>query len=254
MSFKNYGPLCTEVYDQTKKVGQSFGGDIEYYTNRLKENGGRTLEVMVGSGRVIIPLLEAGLDVDGMDYSGEMLASCQHRLHEKGLAARLFESDLQNLNLQKKYSNIIIPGGSFLLIEKREESLQALKQIFNHLEDGGKLILDIFLPTDQFEAGRVIRTLTVNCPNGDIITMEDKQIEVNFLEQYKVSYLKYEKWREGSLIQTELQRFAIRWYGIDEFKLILESVGFKEVSVSADFEFGKKPSHARQSFVFEASK
>lgn len=254
MSFKNYGPLCTEVYDLTKKVGQSFGGDIEYYTGRLKENGGRTLEVMVGSGRVIIPLLEAGLDVDGMDYSSEMLASCQDRLDEKGITAKLFEGDLQNLNMQQKYTNIIIPGGSFLLIEKREESLRALKQIYNHLEDGGKLILDIFLPTDQFEPGKVLRTLTVNCPDGDIITMEDKLVEVNFLEQYKVSYLKYEKWREGHLIQTELQRFAIRWYGIEELKLIMESVGFKEVSVSADFAFGKKPTHARQSFVFEASK
>lgn len=254
MSFKNYGPLCTEVYDLTKKVGQSFGGDIEYYTERLKKNGGRTLEAMVGSGRVIIPLLEAGIEVDGTDYSGEMLASCQQRLDEKGLSANLFQSNLQNLILPQKYKNIIIPGGSFLLIEKREESKQALKQIFNHLEEGGNLILDIFLPTDNFEAGKVLRTLTVNCPDGDIITMEDKLVEVNFLEQYKVSYLKYEKWREGNLIQTELQRFAIRWYGIEELKLILESVGFKEVTVSADFEFGKKPAHARQSFVFEAKK
>jgi ubiquinone/menaquinone biosynthesis C-methylase UbiE len=254
MSFSNYGELCTEVYDLTKKVGQSFGGDIEYYTNRLKENGGTTLEAMVGSGRVIIPLLEAGLTVDGMDYSSEMLASCQKRIDEKRLSANLYHSNLQNLNLPQKYKNIIIPGGSFLLIEKRQESRQALEQMYEHLEDGGRLILDIFLPTDHFEAGKVLRTLTVDCPNGDIITMEDKLVEVNFFEQYKVSYLKYEKWREGSLIQTELQRFSIRWYSIDELKLIMESVGFKNVSVSADFDFGKKPTHARQSFVFEATK
>jgi ubiquinone/menaquinone biosynthesis C-methylase UbiE len=254
MSFSNYGKLCTEVYDLTKKVGKSFGGDIEYYTSRLKENGGRTLEAMVGSGRVMIPLLEAGLSVDGMDYSTEMLASCQRRSDERRLSANLYQRDLQQLNLPQKYENIIIPGGSFLLIEKRDESLQALKQMYENLVDGGRLILDIFLPTDNFEAGKVLRTLTVDCPNGDIITMEDKLVEVNFFEQYKVSYLKYEKWRKGHLIQTELQRFAIRWYGIEELKLIMKSVGFKHVSVSADFEYGKKPEHARQSFVFEATK
>jgi ubiquinone/menaquinone biosynthesis C-methylase UbiE len=254
MSFSNYGELCTEVYDLTKKVGQSFGGDIEYYTKRLMENEGYTLEAMAGSGRVIIPLLEAGHKVDGMDYSAEMLASCQKRLDERSLSCNLYKSDLQQLKLPRLFDNIIIPGGSFLLIEKRKESRQALEQMYEYLEVGGRLIFDIFLPTDNFEAGKVLRTLTVDCPNGDIITMEDKLVEVNFFEQYKVSYLKYEKWREGNLVQTELQRFAIRWYSIEELKLILESVGFKKVSVSADFEYGKKPTHARQCFIFEATK
>ncbi|WNB90856.1 class I SAM-dependent methyltransferase [Bacillus sp. NEB1478] len=254
MSFSNYGELCTEVYDLTKKVGQSFGGDIEYYADRLNGIKGRILEAMVGSGRVIIPLLEAGLQVDGIDYSSEMLASCQKRIDENGFTSKLFQGDLQNLQLPHKYDAIIIPGGSFLLIEKREESLAALKQMYENLAEGGRLIFDIFLPTDHFEAGKVLRTLTVECPNGDIITMEDKLVEVNFFEQYKVSYLKYEKWRSGNLIQTELQRFAIRWYGTHELKLIMESIGFKNVSISADFQYGKEPAHARQSFVFEATK
>jgi ubiquinone/menaquinone biosynthesis C-methylase UbiE len=254
MSFSNYGELCTEVYDLTKKVGQSFGGDIEYYISRLRGRKGRILEAMVGSGRVIIPLLEAGFQIDGIDYSKEMLASCQKRIDELGYETNLYQGDLQKLNLPQKYDAIIIPAGSFLLIEKRAESLNSLKQMYKNLEDGGRLILDIFLPTENFEAGKVLRTLTVNCPNGDLITMEDKLVEVNFFEQYKVSYLKYEKWCEGNLIQTELQRFAIRWYGIEELKLIMKEVGFKQVTVSADFEYGKEPVHARQSFVFEATK
>lgn len=51
----------------------SFGGDIEFYQEKLKNFKGRILEAMVGSGRVIIPLLEAGLNVDGVDYSAEIL-------------------------------------------------------------------------------------------------------------------------------------------------------------------------------------
>lgn len=77
MSFSYYGELCTEVYDLTKKIGQSIGGDLEYYREKLKNCKERILEAMVGSGRVIIPLLESGLIVDGVDYSHEMLASCR---------------------------------------------------------------------------------------------------------------------------------------------------------------------------------
>lgn len=252
MSFSYYGELCTEVYDLTKEIGQSFGGDLEYYHDRLKHCKGRILEAMVGSGRVIIPLVESGLLVDGVDYSPEMLASCRQRLHERGLAATLYESNLQDLALPDKYEAIIIPGGSFLLIEKREESLKALKRLYEHLQPGGRLILDLFLPDNNFECGLVGGTSTFHLSNGDMITMEETLVEADFYNQYKVSYLKYEKWRNGALMQTELQRFALRWYGVQEFKLVLESIGFSNVVVSADFEYGKEPTHGQQKFVYEA--
>jgi hypothetical protein len=49
-----------------------------------------------------------------------------------------------------------------------------------------------------------------------------------------------------------MQRSAGRWYGLDEFELVLKSVGFSEVVVSADYEYGKRPSRAEQTFTFEA--
>jgi hypothetical protein len=77
-------------------------------------------------------------------------------------------------------------------------------------------------------------------------------VEVTFLEQYSVSHLRYKKWRDGELLRSELQRFAGRWYGFEEFKLVLKSLGFSEVVVSADYEYSKRPSSAEQTFTFEA--
>jgi hypothetical protein len=77
-------------------------------------------------------------------------------------------------------------------------------------------------------------------------------VEVNFLEQYSVSHLRCEKCRDGELLRTELQRFAGRCYGLEEFELVLKSLGFSEVVVSADYEYGKRPSSAEQTFTFEA--
>jgi SAM-dependent methyltransferase len=252
MSFSYYGELCTEVYDFTKKIGQSFGGDIEYYQEKLKNCKGPILEAMVGSGRVIIPLLESGLNVDGVDYSPEMLASCRQRCDERGLKPNLYEANLMELSLPNKYEAIIIPAGSLLLIEKREESIEVLKRLYKHLESGGRLILDLFLPDQNFEVGTYNGTSTFALPNGDIITMEDNLVETDLFNQYKVSYLKYEKWRKGKLIQSELQRFALRWYGVEEFKLLLESIGFSDVVVSADFNYDSQPTNSNQQFVYEA--
>ena len=54
-----YGTLASEVYDLDKPVGRSFA-DVEYYTGLLAGVGGPILEPAAGTGRVLIPLLEAG--------------------------------------------------------------------------------------------------------------------------------------------------------------------------------------------------
>lgn len=98
--FSHYGQLCTEVYDLTKPVGYSMGGDIEYYRDRLQTCQGRILEAAVGTGRVLIPLLESGLTVDGLDYSPEMLASCRNHAAKRGLYPELFEGRLHQTNMR----------------------------------------------------------------------------------------------------------------------------------------------------------
>ncbi|QTD41861.1 bifunctional 2-polyprenyl-6-hydroxyphenol methylase/3-demethylubiquinol 3-O-methyltransferase UbiG [Sporosarcina sp. Te-1] len=255
MSFSYYGELCTTVYNLTKPIGHSFGGEIAYYKERLKGCKGRVLEPMAGSGRFMIPLLEEGVRVEGVDVSPEMLASCHKQCEERGLAPTLYEADITELSLPHRYEAITIPAGSFQLIEERHDAMNVLKRLYEHLEPGGRLLLDLFLPDAVFDnIGTFVGTTAYSLPNGDTITMEEKLVEADLFRQRKVSYLKYEKWREGKLIQTELQRFAICWYGIEEFKLILQSIGFTDVVVSADFQYGTPPSSQDQTFTFEAVK
>ncbi|MET3549501.1 SAM-dependent methyltransferase [Paenibacillus favisporus] len=216
------------------------------------------IEAMVGSGRVMIPLLELGLTVDGVDYSPHMLASCRKRCEERKLSPELYESNLQELSLPHMYEAIIIPAGSFLLIEKQEESMLALRRLYDHLESGGRLILDLFLPENTINSsdlGRWGGSATYHLPDGDIITMESKCVEADlFFNQYRVNCLKYEKWRNGALVQTELQRFALRWYGVEEFIYILEDIGFSNVTVCADFKDGTKPTSNNQKLMYQAVK
>lgn len=248
--FSYYSNLCTEVYDLTKPVGHSIGGDIEYYLDRLQSCSGRILEAAVGSGRMLIPLLEAGLLVDGIDYSPAMLASCHKRCEERNLKPMLYEGELQNFALPHKYDAIVIPTGSFCLIDNRQDSINALTCFYEHLTPGGRVIIDLILP-ERMEIG-TISTSTFTFPSGDLITVENKLVEFNMIHQYSVSYLKYEKWREGSLIQSELQRFALRWYGIEEFKLVLDNIGFSDIVCSTDYVYGKQPTDGSQTFTFEA--
>lgn len=241
--------LAAEVYDISLSPGRSFG-EVEHYRERLKDCRGRILEPAVGNGRILIPLLEAGLTVDGLDSSPEMLAVCRRRCSERGLDPTLHKGEMQSFSLPERYEAIIVPAGSFLLLTDRRDSLAALRRFREHLVAGGRLIVDLELQTD-FRLDR-ISTRTFTTPEGDLITLESKLAEVNLLDQYTVVYLRYEKWRDGKLSEAELNRFPVRWYGIEEFKLILENEGFSEITVSADHEYGKPPSNAEQAFTFEA--
>lgn len=245
-----YNSLSSEVYDLDKPIGSSFG-DIEYYIERLKKVDGRILEPAVGTGRLLVPLLKKGFQVDGFDVSLDMLEICRENCKKSGLSTTLFEAKMETFSLDAKYGAIVIPTGTFLLLHEREKSLQALQNFHHHLMDGGKLIVDLFLP-GELEIGRPsIRKWDTE--NGDVITVESQIVEVDPIKQFRVSQARYEKWRSGKLIQTELERYPLRWYGVEEFRMILELAGFTDITISADYTFGTYPTRTGQSITFEAA-
>jgi len=253
MSFSYYGPLCTKVYDITKPIGHSLGGDIEFYSNLLQDCSGRILEAMSGSGRMLIPLLEAGLKVDGVDYSEAMVQSCRSRCAQRALPMpELFVADLETMHLPFRYEAIIIPGGSLMLIQDRSSSIQIMQKLYDHLQPGGRLVFDLFLPDVTKPAS--IETSSVRLPDGDTITIEVKTTEINLLHQYKTNLIRYEQWHEGKLVDTELQELTLRWYGVEELRLILEKIGFTNIEIYADFNPEQNPSQASQKFVYEATR
>lgn len=248
--FSYYSKLSSEVYDIDKYIGHSFG-DVEFYRDRLVSCEGKILEPGVGTGRVLIPLLENGLKVEGFDISEEMLKICQNNCESRGLHTALSKNKMESFAFDTRYEAIIIPTGTFLLLHKRENSLKALKNFYRHLSNGGKLILDISLQTN-LTVGKA-STRTWENQDGGMITLESKIVEVDYINQFSISHHRYEKWENNKLIQTELEQFPLRWYGIEEFKMILEQIGFENIIISADYEYGRYPTQSTQTITFEAT-
>ncbi|NGP46811.1 class I SAM-dependent methyltransferase [Bacillaceae bacterium SIJ1] len=248
--FSYYGKLSTELYELTKPVGHSVRGDIEYYTERLAGTKGKVLEAGVGSGRFLVPLLEKGFDVDGIDYSPEMLAACRKNCEDRGMSPSVYEGDLTQFSLPSTYEAIIIPTGSFALIESLEGAKKALQCFYDHLTPGGRVIIDLEIP-GHFRQGTISKA-TFPSSDDEGILLEDTHVEINWVEQYTLSHLKYEKWRKGELIASELQKFVLRWYGIEEFTLLLEKIGFSQITCSAEYSYGKQPTKETEWVTFEA--
>ena len=66
-----YGNLCTEMYEILHKDAPL--DELSFYLS-YAEKGMNILEPLCGSGRFLIPFLERGFNICGMDMSTEMLA------------------------------------------------------------------------------------------------------------------------------------------------------------------------------------
>ena len=137
-----YGSLCAEIYDLDKPPGVLF--DIAYYSQRLKGLEGRVLEAACGSGRLMIPLLESGVDVAGFDHSADMLAVCRGHATARGFDPLLVQARFQDFRLESTFAAIIVPASSFILVDRydaRSGRFSGAQSGHSRLDDANPFLL-----------------------------------------------------------------------------------------------------------------
>lgn len=242
-----YGRLASWVYEIDKPIGKSFG-DVEFYRERLKTIDGAVLEPATGNGRILIPLLESGFNVDGYDLSQDMLDLCEQAVKSRNLKSNLSKAAYDNYQAKRQYSAVIIPAGSFQLMTETAEIERAIQNFVSALNPGGKLIVDIYPRLDEEEKPRT-RHWQVG---DDLLVLSEMPYAIDYFAQTTISQHRYEHWHKGELVKTELELFSLRWWGIYEFELLLRQAGFKHIKRSADYQYGVEPSNGSSCVTFEA--
>jgi len=149
MDFNNYD-VVSDIYDVYVPV--TF--DIDFFVNETKKSSGEVLELMSGTGRVSIPLLEAGVKLTCVDISAKSNQILKRKLEQKGLMADVYQMNVCELEIPKKFGMIIIPFHSFAHIISIADQRDALGRIHQHLLPGGTFICTLQNP--------VIRQLSVD--------------------------------------------------------------------------------------------
>src|SRR5512147_1565539 len=116
MKANDYDPIAS-LYDIY--VPATF--DIDFFVSETRKVKGEILELMSGTGRVSIPLLEAGVKLTCVDLSAELNAIFREKLTQRGLKADIYQMDVCELDLHKKFDMVIIPFGSFSHITSPED-------------------------------------------------------------------------------------------------------------------------------------
>src|SRR5918995_447313 len=88
--------------------------DVAFFQEELKKTPGPVLELMAGTGRLSLPLAEAGARLTCVDVSGPMLARLRTKLVDRGLEADLVEADICQMTLpERSYGLALLPFQSF---------------------------------------------------------------------------------------------------------------------------------------------
>jgi ubiquinone/menaquinone biosynthesis C-methylase UbiE len=242
-----HSALVAEVYDMDLPLGHTVG-DVEFHLRALKGTTGKVLEPATGNGRVLVPLLEAGYDAEGLDHSPDMLCVCRANCRARGFEPVLHEASMTSFVRPDTYAAIVLPAGSIRNVAGREGVLGTLLCFHRSLVHGGLLLIDVVAPRFAASPGP-----WHHWERGTLVW--SKQLvhaEYDPAEDRTTNFVRYEKWNAGELIATELHRYCLQHWGLQQFAGLLGDAGFIDVEVSADYVEGARPTSATGDWTFRA--
>ena len=228
----SYGPLCTLFYDADKPAAPE--AEVAWYAQHLPKDAGVLLELMCGSGRLLVPLAAQGFKLHGVDSSAAMLASCEARVAAHGIEAPLFRQDLTQLNLPFRYAAAFVAVGSFQLITEPGAALLALERIRAHLVEPGLLLLDMFVPAEsELRLGApLVEVRTARLEDGSQIALRSESTVWADARMVRTEY-RYAHRRGATRLAEEHESISLTWYTPDEISALLAEAGYRDVTTGA---------------------
>jgi len=244
------------------------GPEIDYF-RPFVEAGEPALDAACGTGRLLIPYLHAGLDIDGSDISRDMLALCRERAEREGLEPpTLYAQAMHELDIPRRYGTIVVCG-AFGLGGHREHDAEGLRRLYEHLEPGGVLVLDnevpyasspshwwkYWLKEGSAELPRPWREKGERRVGSDGAEYELRSRIVDFdaLSQRITLEMRASMRRDGELLVEDEHVLVMTLYFTHEVQLMLERAGFVDVELRAGYT-GAAPTSGDDFVVFLARK
>jgi SAM-dependent methyltransferase len=224
----------------------SWQGDIEWYCQKAIASRGPVLELGAGTGRIAVPIAEAGVAVTAVDLDGGML----ERLRRKVAALpgtvqsriAVHHADMRKVSLNDRYALVIIPFRAFLHNLTWDDQLAALQRAYEHLRPGGELALNVFHPSLEFmaanagvHAGVWRARSTHRLESGGFIVRSDMQ-KYDTVRQRLSSLMRTEEFgADGALVRTHMMDLELAYLYQADVMRLLDHAGFDLLRISGDF-------------------
>lgn len=107
-------------------------------------DGGAALEFAIGTGRVALPLAEAGVPVTGIELSEPMIA----RLREKADESRIpvVVGDMATATAPGEFSLVYLVYNTISNLLTQAEQVACFRNAARHLAPGGRFVIELWVP------------------------------------------------------------------------------------------------------------
>jgi SAM-dependent methyltransferase len=199
------------------------------------------LELTCGTGRLSLPLIQAGVPLTCLDNSAEMLAILRRKLLAKGLCAPVHEMDATGFSLSEKFDLIIIPFNSFAEFTDAQEQNAALATIRSHLTDGGRLIVTLHNPPVRLRSvdGQVYLRGRYALPDGEgtlfLSSLESSDARTHLVTGAQF-YELYDT--EGKMLSKRFVDSKFHLHTHETFETLVKSHGYRVIALYGDYNRG----------------
>lgn len=242
----NYPDFFARFYDVIYKDLRT--DDQDYFLSKIKLAKGPVLEIGTGTGRFFIEALKSGADIYGVDISPAMLDILKNKIPQKDYF-RVRVDDIRKMKLEKEFGLILAPFRVFQHLKTTDEQIQALNNVYNHLQSGGQFIFDLFAPNikmlheglqnvkdfeGEYEPGRKIQRFT--SMHADIVN--------------QISHVTFKiVWDEGGEEKTEEWKTSLRFFFKNELELLIQASKFEKYAIYGDFKENKLTENSKELIV-----
>jgi ubiquinone/menaquinone biosynthesis C-methylase UbiE len=230
--------------------------DIPFFLKETEGYKEEILELMCGTGRLSIPLLDSGRNMTCLDYSKGMLDLFLQKIKNKNYPVNIVQMDVTNLNLNKKFGLILLPFHSITEILSTDLQIKALQSISLHLHKHGVFILTLQNPKTRLKyADGISRIL------GKFSMDKNRQMIITSMNQYSESdklvsgFQFYEIFDStNTLIEKRFLEINFKPITDPELRDMIKTTGLKIVEVFGDYSYGNFDEETSNFMIYKMTK
>lgn len=142
-----YGDRIADVYDDWYADATDVDGTVAAVTALAA--GGPVLELGVGTGRLALPMLEAGLEVHGVDASRAMLDRL--RAKPRGSEVVVTVGDFGDIpeEVGSGFAVVLLPFNALFNLATDDAQRRCLRRCAEVLRPGGHVVVEAIVPGDD---------------------------------------------------------------------------------------------------------
>lgn len=143
---ETYGNAIAQDYDRLYADGLGDTSDAVRLLADLAE-GGRVLELGVGTGRIALPLAANGLHVWGIDASESILDQLKAKDKDDSISPVI--GDFADVAVEGSFAVIFVAFNTLFLLHSQSDQVRCFRNVATHLQAGGAFIVEAMVPDDR---------------------------------------------------------------------------------------------------------